>query len=98
QFEATVTAVGQKQSFRLVSTGSQAFLTTGGRTQVLPAGSGATTFAVDPRGWLKNPVDAGTAQVDGVTTEHVSADVDVSKMLSDIQAASPQSGVAGQSG
>jgi hypothetical protein len=96
--DATVTAVGQKQSFHLVSTGQQAYLTAGGSTQQLPAGNGATTFPVNPRSWLRHPVDAGTAQVDGVTTQHVSADVDVAKMFSDLQAAAPKSGAAGQTG
>src|SRR4051812_4414994 len=95
EVDATVTAVGQKQSFRLVSTGGQGFLTAGRRTQQVPA----TSFALDPRDWLKNPVDAGKAQVDGVTTDHVSADVDVSKMLTDLSAASARSGAAaGQAG
>jgi hypothetical protein len=98
ELDATVTAVGQKQSSHLVSTGQQAYLTAGGLTQQLPAGSGATTFAVNPRSWLQHPVDAGTAQVDGVTTQHVSADVDVAKMFNDLQAAAPKSGAAGQTG
>lgn len=98
ELDATATAVGQKQSFRIVSNGQRAVLTRGGRAQPLPAGSGTTSFALSPRGWLTKPVDAGTAQVGGVTTTHVSADVDVAKMFRDLQAAAPPSSAAGRTG
>ncbi len=98
ELRATVSAVGNTQSFNVVSNGQQAIVTAGGQTQSLPAGSGASSFAVDPRRWLKNPVDDGTAQVDGASTRHVSADVDVAKMLTDLQVALPSSGVAGEAG
>jgi hypothetical protein len=94
ELDATTSAVGQKQSFRLVSNGQRAALTTGGRSQPLPAGSGTTSFALSPRGWLTKPVDAGTAQVGGVETTHVSADVDVTKMFRDLQAAARPSSAA----
>lgn len=97
RLDASVTTLGQKQSFRLVSNGSQAFLTAAGRTRQLPAGTGSTSFPVNPGGWLRSPVDAGTAQVDGVTTKHVRADVDVPKLLAELEASS-QAGAAAATG
>jgi hypothetical protein len=38
----------------------------------------------DPSRWLINPRDAGTAEIGGVQTEHLSAGVDVATMLADI--------------
>jgi hypothetical protein len=42
------------------------------------------TLGIDPRRWLTNPRDAGTLEVDGVQTEHLSAGVDVATMLGDV--------------
>ncbi len=51
------------------------------------AQQGKTTLAslgIDPRGWLKDPKVAGSADVGGTDTDHVSADVDVGKLVDDI--------------
>jgi hypothetical protein len=42
------------------------------------------TLGVHPRDWLKNPKDRGTEDVEGVETIHIAADVDVPKLLDDI--------------
>ena len=41
-------------------------------------------LGIDPRSWLANPRDAGTAEVGGVATEHLSAGVDIARMLADV--------------
>jgi hypothetical protein len=41
-------------------------------------------FGIDPRNWLTNAKDEGTATIDGVKTDHVSAELDVSKFLDDL--------------
>jgi hypothetical protein len=46
--------------------------------------SGLSRFGIDPKAWLKNPRIVGTASVAGTETKHISAQVDVSKMLDDI--------------
>jgi len=42
------------------------------------------SFGVDPRQWIKNAKDEGDADVQGTTTTHVSAQVDVPKLLADV--------------
>jgi hypothetical protein len=42
---------------------------------------GLSQFGVDPKNWLTNAKDEGTATIDGVKTDHVSATLDVSKFL-----------------
>jgi hypothetical protein len=51
-----------------------------------------------PRRWLTHPVDAGTAQVAGVETRHVSAAVDVPAMIRDVGAAASAGSAAGRTG
>jgi hypothetical protein len=41
-------------------------------------------LGVNPRQWLENPKNAGTESVNGVDTIHVSSDVNVGKLLDDI--------------
>jgi hypothetical protein len=43
-----------------------------------------STLGVHPQDWLKNPKDKGTEDVAGTKTDHIAADVDVSKMLDDV--------------
>lgn len=46
----------------------------------------ASTFAalgVDPAGWLEHPLQAGTAELAGTKTIHITAGLDLSRLLSD---------------
>jgi hypothetical protein len=43
-----------------------------------------SSFGVDPRDWLKNPKTEGDADVAGAKTTHISAGVDVGKLLDDV--------------
>jgi hypothetical protein len=45
---------------------------------------GLSQFGIDPREWLKDASDEGTDNVDGVETDHVSATLDVSRFLDDL--------------
>jgi hypothetical protein len=45
---------------------------------------GFSQFGIDPRSWLTEAKDEGTAKVDGVETDHVSATLDVAKFLDDL--------------
>jgi hypothetical protein len=47
-------------------------------------------FGIDPRGWVSNPTNDGTEDIDGVEVVRVSGDVDVSQILRDSQALSAQ--------
>jgi hypothetical protein len=56
------------------------------------------SLGIHPRNWIVDPKKAGTAQVGGVTTEHITAGLDTAKLLADVQtAASKTASVAGQS-
>jgi hypothetical protein len=41
-------------------------------------------LGINPREWLQNPSDEGTEEVGGTETIHISADVDISKLLDDV--------------
>ncbi len=61
------------------------------------AGKGAAAptpglLGVDPSSWLTNVKDEGNAQVDGVTTKHVSASVDAAKLVRDVAPLARQGG------
>jgi hypothetical protein len=54
-------------------------------------------LGIDPLSWLTSPKIVGTTMVGGVSAEHLTAQVDVSKLLSDVgKIASHASGIAGQ--
>jgi len=60
-----------------------------------------STFAslgIDPGGWLENPVRAGTAQVGGVQTVHVVANLNVGRFLADADRLSGAGGALGVTG
>lgn len=59
--------------------------------------SGGLLDTLGQRGWLTNLRDLGSADVGGVTTEHVSGDIDVSRVLGAATSA-PGSGSTGASG
>ncbi|MGD0197863.1 MAG: hypothetical protein ABSC56_08165 [Solirubrobacteraceae bacterium] len=55
-------------------------------------------LGIDPSSWLTDPQDVGTATVGGVATEHVSTDIDVTKLISDVsKILSSDSALAGAS-
>ena len=43
-----------------------------------------SSFGVNPRDWLKDPKNEGDADVEGTKTTHISAQVDVGKLLTDV--------------
>jgi hypothetical protein len=53
-------------------------------------------FGIDPRAWLKSPSIEGDEQVAGVDTTHISAGVDVPRMLDDLNKVSQRA--SGQTG
>jgi hypothetical protein len=106
--DLSATGGGEETSLRALSDGKQGFLRFGGRWYTVPkeqferlgerqAGAGQSPLSalgVDPRSWLRNPTDQGTAQVGGEATDHVSADVDTAKMVSDFQGLAERTGQA----
>jgi hypothetical protein len=57
------------------------------------ASSTPGVLGLDPRTWLKDVNDEGEAQLDGVTTKHVSASVDAAALLRDLAPLARQGGV-----
>jgi hypothetical protein len=45
---------------------------------------GLSQFGIDPRAWIKDAQDEGSAKVEGVETDHVSATLDVGELLDDL--------------
>lgn len=66
------------------------------------SGPSFRSLGVDPVRWLKNPEKVGDEEVGGATTQHVSATVDIPKMLTDVDTllkkAGEIGGAAGQAG
>jgi hypothetical protein len=54
-----------------------------------------SALGVHPRQWLKNPSDKGTEDVNGDKTIHIAADVDVAKLLDDIDSLLKKTGELG---
>lgn len=54
-------------------------------------------LGIDPNAWVVDPQKAGTEEIGGVETEHITAGVDVDRLLEDLQRSAEQaSGAAGQ--
>jgi len=71
------------------------------RSQSSTKNSDTQSFAalgIDPSKWLKNPKSEGDEDVAGTQTTHVSADVDVPKLLDDINQILSRAGKLGVSG
>jgi hypothetical protein len=66
------------------------------REQIASYAQGSTAspglLGLDPAGWLKDVKDEGEAQVDGVTTSHVSASVDAAQLVRDLAPLARQGG------
>jgi hypothetical protein len=106
--DVSLDAGGEGFELGFVSTGDAAFMRLGDRAYRLPpdavkqsreqSQSQSTVFAalgVDPRSWLTNAKDEGSARVGGVETTHVSADVNVDRMLDDVFRLAEQAGQSG---
>ena len=99
-----VSGGGEDGEFGLLVDGARGYLNFEGRWYELPGGTfkppaegaqgqGLTAaLGFDPRGWLRNPRSEGTARVGGVETDHVSADVDVRRMVSDLTGLADRAG------
>ena len=72
-----------------------------GEPVLSPAGGGGSAAAlnalgVHPRPWVQNVSDAGTASVGGEQTSHVTADVDVPRLMEDLIKVAERTGQAQQ--
>jgi len=111
----TLTAAAKTRTFGLDIVDGTVYLGAGGTFYELPANAlhmsaGATgasgaaglfaSLGINPRSWLTDPHDAGTATVGGVDTDHFTAGVDAQKLFSDLSTLITQrlSGATGASG
>src|SRR4051794_8150376 len=109
-WQVSVSGGGQAFSGGLISTGDNAFVNFQGtnyevgKQQVAQvnqqlatqSGSGKSLkdYGIDPQAWVKDPQDQGDEDVNGVSTTHVSAGVDVERMISDFNKTIQQAGGA----
>jgi hypothetical protein len=107
-WQASFAGSGQSISGGLISTGDNAFVSFQGSNyevgkdvvaqynQKLASQSDQkktlADFGIDPKNWVSNAQDKGDESVNGVDTTHVQADVDVSKMLNDLNKTISQAG------
>ena len=65
----------------------------GAKAQDEQGGDGSLkSLGIDPRGWVKNGKDEGSEDVAGVETTHISAELDVPKMIDDLNELVEKSG------
>jgi hypothetical protein len=99
-WQASFSGGGQSASGGLISTGDRAFVSYQGSNYELPAAQVAQInqqlgsqgnqkkslkdYGIDVQSWLTNAQDKGDENVNGADTSHVQADVDVGKMLTDL--------------
>ncbi len=109
-WDVSISGGGQAFSTGLISTGNRAFVNFQGTAyEVSPSSvadlnrrwsqrrSGTTTFAglgLHPLDWVRNASKEGDSDIAGVTTTHVSASLDVGKMLADLNHLSGAAGSA----
>lgn len=109
-WDVSVSGSGQAFSGGLVSTGDNAYVNFQNQAYELGAdqvaqinsqlgqqtGSGKSLkdFGIDPQAWVTSPEDKGEEDVNGVSTTHVEANVDVGKMLNDFNKTISQAGGA----
>ena len=106
ELDMKVTGGGENGDVGFLVDGARAYLRFDGRWYELPGttvakpsegaeGEGlVTALGFDPRAWLRDPKVVGTEKVGGVETDHVSADVDVARMASDLTGLAARSGQA----
>jgi hypothetical protein len=58
--------------------------------------TGFSQFGIDPKTWLTNVSNEGTADVEGTDTVHVHGDADVGKIVTDLQKVQKQTGSSTQ--
>jgi hypothetical protein len=100
ELDATMrVSLGRNIEVRVVSTGKEAFVRFGGRTYRVTAADlartgkvgrpqdalGLATLGIQPHSWIENARYQGTATIDGVTTDHVSGDLNVDRILDDFE-------------
>jgi hypothetical protein len=98
---------GESHSVHAISTGKRGYVDLDGRAYELPrsqlrrfssqqgdAGQAASLKAlgIDPGSWVTNVTDAGTASVGAEQTNHVTADIDVPRMMEDVTKAAETTG------
>jgi hypothetical protein len=106
-WQASVSGAGQSFSGGLISTGDNAYVNFQGsdyevgEQQVAQINQqlGQQTenkslkdFGIDPNNWVTNVEDEGNEDVNGADSQHVSAGVDVEKMLTDLNKTVEQAG------
>ncbi len=106
-WQASVSGGGQSFSGGVISTGDNAFVNFQGsdyevgEDQVAQINQqlGQQTqdkslkdFGIDPNNWVTNAEDEGSEEVNGADSQHVSAGVDVEKMLTDLNKTVEQAG------
>jgi hypothetical protein len=99
-FDMTAQGGGERVALGVVLTGDRAFVEYQGRAYEVPraqverlrGGSARddsavalASLGVDPRRWIRNVADAGTAQVGGEPVTHVTAEADGARVLSDLE-------------
>ena len=88
----TLAVAGAGQNFSFTSTGDDSWLGFAGQQYEIGKSDTAKIAKALPhfaalRRWLANPKDEGSSKVDGVDTRHISAGLDVNRVLSDVQKA-----------
>ncbi|HLW94546.1 MAG TPA: hypothetical protein VKS25_04130 [Solirubrobacteraceae bacterium] len=75
---------------------------TGGSSGAAGPATGATgllsSLGIDPHSWLTNPKIVGDTTIGGVQTQHLTAQVDIAKVLGDLEKVIGASGATGSSG
>jgi hypothetical protein len=109
-WQVSVSGGGQAFSGGVISTGDNAFVNFQGTNyevgtaqvaqvnqQLSQSTSGGKTlkdFGIDPQAWVQDPQDKGDENVNGVDTTHVSAGIDVTRLVTDFNKTIQQAGGA----
>jgi hypothetical protein len=111
QWDASFSGGGQAVSGGFTSTGDQLFVNFQNQDYEVPKAqvdqintqlasqSGQSKsladYGIDPKNWVTNTKTVGDETVNGASTTHVSADVDIEKMLTDLNKTIQQAGAMG---
>ena len=98
-WQVSVSGGGQAFSGGIISTGQNAFVNFQGTNYEVGAdkvaqfnqqlsqnsgqGRSLKDYGIDPQAWIKDPTEAGSDNVNGVDTTHVTGSVDIGRMFSD---------------
>lgn len=84
----------QNQAYEVGTAAFQQFATAYAKAakqnQKSGSSSGFSQFGIDPKTWLTNVSNEGTADIDGTNTIHIHGDADVGKIVADLQKVSQQ--------